>query len=78
MKISWKQKKLQMLLHVWRHNNERRKCGYTDNLVEQKLPIYHNGCYAVLRMNIGSYLSYSRDKRTFLEVTPSIQTTHIH
>lgn len=40
MKISEKQKRLHMLLHVWNHNNERRKCGYTDNLVE--LSIYHN------------------------------------
>lgn len=40
MKISEKQKRLHMLLHVWSHNNERRKCGYTDNLVE--LSIYHN------------------------------------
>lgn len=57
-----------MLLHVWRHNNER-KCGYTDNLVE--LSIYHNE--GMLTMNTGSYLSYSRDKRrlfcSFLEVT---------
>lgn len=39
-------------------------------------------CYAMLTMNIGTNLSYSRDKRrlfcSFLEVTLSIQTTHIH